>query len=243
MNETHDVAFTAAGKSLSLSFATAEDHIAQVIRQTGNFYEAEMLADARSRLFYPARAVDVGAHVGNHTVYFAHVLGVSTVSFEPNPVTFRHLAANVAANGLTELCTLCNLAVGAATDKARAALASAENSGMATVELDPQGPLEVVALDQALGGEPRIDLIKIDVEGWELDVLRGAAGILARHRPLLYVEVMQGAFEAVEGHLDAAGYQCWKRFNVTPTFLFLPRERLAGGTGAAITNGPANVRI
>lgn len=230
MSEDNDVALRVAGKSLSLSFASGEDHIAQVIRQTGTFYEAEMLADARSRLFYPECAVDVGAHIGNHTVYFAHVLGVRTLAFEPNPVTFRHLEANVSGNGLSQLCSLRNAAVGAQTSKARAEPASARNSGMATVELDPEGAVEVVSLDDALADEPRVDLIKIDVEGWELDVLRGGARILARHRPLLYVEIMAEKFDAVRGYLDAAGYRCWKRFNVTPTFLFLPHEWLGAGT-------------
>jgi hypothetical protein len=49
---------------------------------------------------------------------------------------------------------------------------------------------------------------------------------LARHRPLLYVEIMQPSFEAVRAHLAHSGYICWKRFNATPTFLFLPSERL-----------------
>lgn len=227
MSENDEVAFRVSGKPLSLKFASGEDHIAQVIRQTGTFYEAEMLADARSRLFYPVCAVDVGAHVGNHTVYFAHVLGVRTLSFEPNPVTFRQLEANVSGNGLAQRCTLRNAAVGAATSKARAEPASAENSGMATVELDPEGAVDVVALDDVLENEARIDLIKIDVEGWELDVLRGGARILERHQPLLYVEIMEDKFDAVRSHLGAAGYECWKRFNVTPTFLFLPRARLA----------------
>jgi hypothetical protein len=85
--------------------------------------------------------------------------------------------------------------------------------------------VEIVTLDEVLG-EPRIDVIKIDVEGWELDVLRGATVTLERHRPLLYIEAMQNQFDAVRAHLSAAGYVCWKRFNATPTFLFMPRERL-----------------
>ncbi|WMT91984.1 FkbM family methyltransferase [Pelagibacterium sp. H642] len=228
MSEDHKVAFEAAGKTLSLGFASSADHIAHMIEQTGTFYEAEMLADARSRLFYPRCAVDVGAHVGNHTLYFAHTLGVRTFSFEPNPATFRHLEANVAGNGLAGLCTVRNAAVGAVTGLAHAEPASAENSGMATVKLDPDGAIEVVSLDDELAGEPAVDIIKIDVEGWELDVLRGSSHILEHHRPLLYVEVMEGEFDAVRRFLDAADYRCWKRFNVTPTFLFLPVERLAG---------------
>lgn len=241
MSENHEVTFKAAGKSVSLSFASAGDHIAQMIRQTGTFYEAEMLADARSRLFYPTCVVDVGAHVGNHALYFAHVLGTRTLAFEPNPVTFGHLETNIAANGLDQLCTLRNVAVGAASSKARVETAATENSGMARVEIDPAGAVEVVSLDTALEDEPAIDLIKIDVEGWELDVLRGSARILTRHRPLLYIEVMADNFDTVRHHMEAAGYRCWKRFNVTPTFLFLPHERLAAHANQGPRSIPGNV--
>ncbi|WMT92618.1 FkbM family methyltransferase [Pelagibacterium sp. H642] len=226
MNEDHTVSFEAAGKMLSLSFASRADHIAHMIEQTGTFYEAEMLTDARSRLFYPKCVVDVGAHVGNHTLYFAHMLGVRTLSFEPNPATFRHLVANVSNNGLQKLCTVRNAAVGAMRGRANAEEASAKNSGMATVKLDAEGAIEVVSLDDELIGETDIDLVKIDVEGWELDVLRGSLSILQHHRPLLYIEVLEGEFDAVRSFLGAANYRCWKRFNITPTFLFLPLERL-----------------
>ena len=49
MSEGDEVAFRVSGKPLSLKFTSAEDHIAKVIRETSTFYEAEMLADARSR--------------------------------------------------------------------------------------------------------------------------------------------------------------------------------------------------
>ena len=226
MTEGHIVAFHAAGKHLTLGFASEEDHIAEVIRKTGTFYEAEMLGDLRSRLFYAECAVDVGAHVGNHSIYFSHVLGLQTLAFEPNPVTFEHLEANINANGLAERCLVRNVAVGAAAGRARATPPAERNSGMATVESDPTGAIEVVTLDEAVLGQPRIDVVKIDVEGWELEVLRGGAQTLARHRPLLYVEIMKPGFEAVLAHLERSGYVCWKRFNATPTFLFLPTERL-----------------
>ena len=51
-----------------------------------------------------------------------------------------------------------------------------------------QVPLDT--LDNALKAEKRIDVIKIDVEGYELEVLRGAAAILEQHKPLLYFEMI-----------------------------------------------------
>ena len=90
------------GKPVRLHFATEDDHIAKVVRNTKTFYEVEMLRDIRARLFFAKCAVDVGAHVGNHTVFFAHVLGLRTIAFEPNPASFRHLKANISANALGE---------------------------------------------------------------------------------------------------------------------------------------------
>lgn len=231
---THTVGFEAGGKHLTLEFSSEEDHIARTIRRAGTFYEAELLADARSRLFFAECAVDVGAHVGNHTLYFAHVLGLRTIAFEPNPQTYDHLVANVRNNQLTELCRTRNAAVGSSAGHVRAVAASDKNSGMATVETDPAGAVAMVALDDELLSERRIDIIKIDVEGWELDVLRGAEQVLTQSRPVLYIEIMQPKFGEVESHLKGRGYVCWKRFNYTPTFLFLPRERLgASGAGGA----------
>jgi FkbM family methyltransferase len=223
---TAEVDIQAQGGIVHLRFPHENDHIATVIRQSGTFYEAEMLDDVRARLFFPVCAVDVGAHVGNHTTYFAKVLGLRTLSYEPNPVNFAHLVETIERNKLGDRCTLRNVAVGAVAGRSREGDHGGSNSGMARVVSDPDGAIEVVTLDGELVGEPRIDVVKIDVEGWELEVLQGARETLARHRPLVYVEAEQSTFESLCTDLRAAGYICWKRFNATPTFLFLPRERL-----------------
>jgi len=221
------VAFTAAGRQVTLRFASAQDHIARAIAGTGTFYEAELLADVRSRLFFPECAVDVGAHVGNHTVYFSRILGMKTIAFEPNAVSFELLEANVRENGVEALCRLRHAAIGSAAGRVRAIASPEINSGMATVESDPMGDVPLLCLDDELARDPRIDVIKIDVEGWELEVLRGAERVLQQHRPLLYVEAMLESFVPLEAFLRRHRYLCWKRFNATPTFLFMPSERLS----------------
>jgi FkbM family methyltransferase len=226
VNDFPSVDLEAGGRSIRLSFASENDHIARMIRQTQAFYEAEMLSDARSRLFFPRLAVDVGAHIGNHTVYFAQVLGIRTISFEPNPASFFHLDLNIRENGLARLCRVRHAAVGRTSGLVRPISAPGENSGMARVEEDPAGTVPLVTLDDELVGEAHVDLLKIDVEGWELGVLEGAHEVLRRHRPLIYVEVMEDRFAGVEAYLRDLGYVCWKRFNATPTFLFLHRCRL-----------------
>lgn len=220
------VAFTAGGKQVTLRFASEQDHIARTIEATGGFYEAELLADMRSRLFFPECAVDVGAHVGNHTLYFSMMLGIKTIAFEPNAETLELLEENVRENGVESMCRICHAAVGASAGRARAIAASEDNSGMTRVESDASGDVPLIRLDDALKNDVRIDVIKIDVEGWELDVLRGAARVIETHRPLIYVEASDATFPQVRALLIACRYVCWKRFNATPTFLFMPNERL-----------------
>jgi FkbM family methyltransferase len=225
MSEPHVETIRSGGTTVRLGFASENDHIARVIRQTGTFYESELLNDIRQRLFFPQVAVDVGAHVGNHTIYFSSVLGMETFAFEPNPTSFWHLESNIAANGLNDRCRARRAAVGARSGRAHVVPAADSNSGLSKVEPVANGEAELVTLDDELAAGRRVDVIKIDVEGAELDVLRGAEHTLRQQRPLLYIEVMQPRFEAVTSFLREHDYICWKRFNVTPTFLYLPRER------------------
>lgn len=225
MSKDATVTLQAFGRRFRLSFADSDDHIARTIRDTGTFYEFEMLTDIRSRLFFAECVVDVGAHVGNHAIFFAAALGIRTVAFEPTAQSFSLLEYNVVANGVSELCTLQHSAVGAATGTARVIDGDDHNSGTARLELDPQGAVDVVTLDDALASELRVDIIKIDVEGWELDVLRGAEATISRCRPLIYIETGPECFADIQRHLTRSAYVCWLRFNATPTFLFLPRER------------------
>jgi FkbM family methyltransferase len=215
------------GKPVRLHFATEEDHIAKVVRSSKTFYEVEMLRDVRARLFFAKCAVDVGAHVGNHTVFFAQVLGLRTIAFEPNPASFRYLKANISANAVGDKCQTHNLAVGHERGRALLRLHGAErNSAAVGVQLAGKGDVEVITLDEALREEPQVDIMKIDVEGFEARVLEGAQATIARHRPLVYVEANERDFARVSRVLEKARYVCWMRFNFTPTFLFLPQERL-----------------
>jgi FkbM family methyltransferase len=222
------VDFKWEGRAISLRFRSAEDHVAKIVRQTRAFYEMEMLLDVRSRLFFGKCAVDVGAHVGNHSVFFALALGMRTVAFEPNPDSFALLEANIAAHGLAGTCELHKAGVGRQNGRARLVLdETGKNSSAARLEDDDAGDVEIVTLDESLRGERRVDVIKIDVEGWESSVLEGASEIIARHRPILYVETLESNFAPVRQFLGAMRYVCWKRFNYTPTFLFLPEERFS----------------
>lgn len=143
--------------------------------------------------------VDAGAHIGTHTLAFARMVGDRgrVFAFEPQRLMAQLLAANVALNSLTNVHTY-HLAVGEGgtvwlhddLDYSRSNnFGGASLDAITCSENDPcrKYRVTVVRLDDFYD-EPRLDLIKVDVEGMEADVLRGAAGLIRRHKPVLYVE-------------------------------------------------------
>ncbi len=195
------------------------DHIQHALLSTGAFYEAGMLEDLRRRLRPGGLFVDVGANIGNHALFAAAVCGARVLAFEPAPALADHCAATLAANGVSAMLDLRRQGVGAAAGQARLLPGPGHNAGRTRLEAGP-GEVAVVRLDDVLAEAP--DVIKIDVEGMEPAVLEGACGVLARHRPALYVETLDAAaFAAVEAVLRPLGYRAEARFNRDPTWLFL----------------------
>ena len=135
--------------------------------------------------------VEAGANLGAHTVFFARHVGSTgrVIAFEPQRVIFQTLCANLALNSLTNV-ECYQQAVG---DTPGMLLVppldyTQDNNfgGLALGGFTQGEPVPVVTLDSLQ--LPRLNVLKIDVEGMEQSVLRGATETLARCRPILYVE-------------------------------------------------------
>ena len=223
------IVFTHQGEEIFLYLPDRNDHIQKSIALSGNFYEPEMLADMRARvrasaLPENATAIDVGANIGNHTVYLGHVPGLHILALEPSRRSYEALCRNIALNGIEEHVQALPIGAGAAPGRANVQTRDAANWGMNQLCEDVKGEVEVRRLDDIARAGPVV-LMKVDVEGMELDVLRGAAGILHKDRPLLYVEAPEEAGrQRIEAFLSGIGYRIAQRFNATPTYLFLHPE-------------------
>jgi FkbM family methyltransferase len=141
------------------------------------------------------RCVDVGANVGVHTVRLAKLAGQhgQVIAIEPDPEIMRRAQRNVALNGL-ETVKLVNAAASDQpgemqlyrpspwdTNRARASLLHHPYlTGAATT-------VPVITLDDVCADE-RVSLIKIDVEGHEAAVVRGAAATIGRNMPSIIFE-------------------------------------------------------
>jgi FkbM family methyltransferase len=157
-------------------------------------YDSDVVRALAQRIGSGAVVVDVGANIGFYTVPLARA-GARVFAFEPMAANHARLVRNVAANGLEERVTAVRVAVGETEGTLELA---PEPGGAETGNAAPAEPgaanavsVEVRPLD-ALAAELRIegcDLVKIDVEGGELAVLRGAAALIGRHRPLIFAEL------------------------------------------------------
>ena len=215
--------FEQYGQRVRMSLPDSDDHIQKLIIQNNTFYEVEMLDDIRNKLGKDSVIIDVGANIGNHTVFFGLFCESSEVhSFEPNPYAIEILQKNVALNLLDEKVKIHPVALGASTGKGQLVKPSENNIGMTQVVKDSDGKVAISTLDDSLlANLKRCDLIKIDAEGMDLEVLRGGKGILEKFHPVIYVEcATKPEFVSVAEYLQAYGYTAEQVFNATPTYLF-----------------------
>lgn len=195
------------GRALQFVTDMESDPIQRGQRE-GKLYEGLEL-DLIKRVFpFGGTFVDIGANVGNHGLYAAAFLQAGRViPFEPNPRAYRLLIANILANGLEGRFDLSRLGCGL-SDRAEAGYAmekKGRNLGSAKM-LPGRGAIALRRADEALAGVSP-DFIKIDVEGMEIGVLRGLAGVLERCSPWMLVEVDDSNAAAFEAWLAESGYR------------------------------------
>jgi FkbM family methyltransferase len=162
-------------------------------------YELDLL-QAITRLAAPGAVVyDVGAHIGYHSIYFADRVGESgkVVAFEPHPENLDRLRQNLALNGLLERVEVIACAVGRESGQSEFLLHDSHAMGKLEGSLGrelKQGEslsIEAITLDhfvyQSSRREP--DLIKLDIEGGEVQALEGMRNLIQRATPILLLEL------------------------------------------------------
>lgn len=170
---------------------------------------------------------DIGAYIGIYTLAMARAVGPTgfVCAFEPNPAIFGRLRQHVIQNHLTNV-RLNQVAIGSAEGRAKLNAPTRENSGAASL-LNGNMParfqarpveVHVTCLDAYCEKHSvdRLDIIKIDCQGYELQVLAGASKVLQKFRPRLLVEYdVDWLFAAGASGtqlcalLDRAGYNCF----------------------------------
>ena len=167
------------------------DHTRVLVRAgmkgaTGNIYCGLHELEDRAFVLHFLRPedlfVDVGANVGSYTVLASGVVGATTIAVEPSPAAFAVLEDNVRLNGITERVEAHNIAVG--REEGTVAFTLGHDTGNHVVSLGEEAKeqetalVSQVPLGELLGGRTPA-LIKLDVEGYEAEVLSGAERLFA----------------------------------------------------------------
>jgi FkbM family methyltransferase len=160
----------------------------------GSYEQAEI--DAWLQVIQPGdHVVDVGANIGVFTVLSAQRVGTAGVvtAFEPEPGNIARLRSNISANGLENV-EVREACVGDTDGSVTLYVQDGQSGSHSVVRPDGATPLtvDVVRLDSAISTRP-VSALKIDVEGFEAAVLRGASGIIRTDRPAILLEYNGGA--------------------------------------------------
>jgi FkbM family methyltransferase len=221
-------------------------YVTRCLQAYGEYCDAE--ADVFRQLVRPGMTVvEAGANIGSHSIMLARACAPGPlVAFEPQQRAFQLLCANLTINEIANAIVypealgpaagaveLPAIDYGAAYNFGSVTPRPAENGadawrGGRVARLRPLDALEL----------PACHLLKVDVEGWEAGVLRGASETIARCRPILYIENDRAAHQAeVIGLIDALGYaQYW---HVAPLF----RRGNFNGASEDFTNGAASLNM
>lgn len=171
-------------------------------------------------------ALDIGANIGVHTIEMAkHMTGWGgVIAFEPQERIYYALAGNIAINNCFNAQVVfaavgreCGMAqvpvldhqqyasfggVTLRTDLADSKEDGANHVGQISEKTEPVNLLSLDSMDLE-----RVDLIKIDVEGMELDVLDGAIDLIKQHKPIIFAEWIRCGKKALTEKLESFGYR------------------------------------
>ena len=219
-------------KNSSLRLHPHGEFISDQIRQTNVHYE--LLGLIRVWLYVrPRKVVDVGANLGNHSNFFG-LKGAECIAFEPSEANFNLLQQNL-KNGVAHKVALGSKLGMVEILISHVAMGNTHIRGAIEIDTDHLANSEFVELRTLDSFElADIDLIKIDVEGSELEVLKGAQSLLATSKPCLWLEIHEDSTlqkakisytrEQIFGWLSSRGYSRARKIDAT-NFLFFPEKR------------------
>lgn len=200
LNDENIIQVHDAGEALS-------DHI---VREQ-DYFEREILDYLETNHKKQKTILDVGANIGNHTLFFAtHLEYDGIIAFEPIVDNYNLLKENTKNFNVQ----LRNEAAGETTTMVKMTI---NRGNMGACEIDPYGTVSVhqIRLDDLFVGE--VSLIKIDVEWAEIQVLEGARNLILEDKPIILIEDSDYSYT---DYLQRLGYEIEASWPHHKTYLY-----------------------
>lgn len=174
------------------------DYLQNQIYYTGTF-EEHCLKVLRKLLEPGDCFLDIGANIGLYTLESARIVGDNGVvyAFEPNSENYRHLLRNTELNNLENVKAM-NFGIGDERTKISLRLPKNGNKGEYTIG-DVEGEIiedvNIEKMDDVVKKEDinKINLVKMDIEGAEIDALKGMRETINKYRPVFLIEIWKEA--------------------------------------------------
>lgn len=204
----HNIIYNGDTITLSIDDANIEK-----LYSSNKFHEQDLLESIN---IDGGTVVDCGACVGNHSIFIAKFTKADNVyAFEPVIDNYRHLIYNIVANSAMNIIPM---QIGLSSTNAFNGFQLIKQGRWVQAALGGTGNIPVTTLDSY--GFNDVTLIKIDVEGKECDVIKGAIETLSTYKPQLYVEaITPDALKSVMDLLTPLGYAVKSRYHKgNPTY-------------------------
>jgi FkbM family methyltransferase len=202
------------GKIIKFYLPNIRDLIQLNIILMKEFYEHKTLEYMRQYVPKDAVILDIGANIGNHTVFYGKIMNARVYAFEPQKDVFQTLNKNIILNSLENVVSTFNFGLGERNSKASLGSTLVNNCGGTSIVESDSGELEIKTLD-SLNIPETIDFIKIDVEGAELGVLKGALQKIKTDRPIIIMEVEDNHYLEVVEFMSSIDYAFVKEVSKT----------------------------
>ena len=148
-------------------------------------------------------ALDIGSHIGIHTIVLSHCIGDNgkVIAFEPQKKIYKELCMNLNLNFCKNVIPIC-AALGDREGIAYLGKEDGDNEGGRFISFQHLiEPISMITLDQL--GLKNVSFIKMDVENYEGEVLRGAYKTIMVNRPIIIVEIGGGNIKQAEENIDS----------------------------------------
>jgi FkbM family methyltransferase len=207
-----------------------DDYFELSYTKTFGAYEPETLAAWEEITKDKKFVLDVGAYTGVFSLIASRDGGAHRcMAFEPNPVSYGKLVENVNINNAADRVQTINKGVGENAGSISLVVPALRTGSSAvqfitskinrnTEEWKEIGSIQIDTIDSALSEERNpVDAMKIDVEGYELNVLKGATECLKRDKPIILLECLSFfELEQISNFLRPFGYSCTKSLDGEP---------------------------